>query len=251
MSGSFDSVFADYERSPRLRDLFGATLDAALPTEIEPFSFVPLAALEAIAQAVGVRAGELLVDLGCGRGGPGMWAARTSGARLVGVDRSLVAATQARGRAARFGLQATAGFVVGDLGATGLADGCADAVMCVDAFQFAADHLAAAREVLRVLRRGRRLALSCWEPRWPGDQSLPARFTQLVFSQVLAAAGFTGIAVREHPQWQDAQRAVYEAALGLDAGSDPGLERLRREARQALPQMARLRRVLVVAERPA
>jgi len=93
---SFDSVFADYERSSRLRDLFGATLDAALPAEIEPFSFVPLAALRAITRAVDVRGGGLLVDLGCGRGGPGMWAARTSGARLVGVDRSLVAVTQAR-----------------------------------------------------------------------------------------------------------------------------------------------------------
>ncbi len=123
--------------------------------------------------------------------------------------------------------------------------------MCVDAFQFAADDLAAAREVLRILRPGRRLALSCWEPRQPGDASLPARFAQLIFSQVLAAAGFTAIAVREHPEWQDAQRAVYEAALGLDAGNDPGLERLQREARRALPRMARLRRVLVVAERPA
>jgi SAM-dependent methyltransferase len=251
MTGSFDSVFADYERSPRLRELFGVALDAALPAEIEPFSFVPLAALGAITQAVGVRAGELLVDLGCGRGGPGMWAAQTTGARLVGVDRSLVAVTQARGRLARFGLQDTAHFVVGDLLATGLAGACADAVICVDAFQFAADHLAAAREVLRVLRPGRRLALSCWEPRQPPDASLPARFARLVFSRVLSAAGFRSVAVSEHPEWQDAQRAVYEAALGLDAGSDPGLERLQREARQALPGMARLRRVLAVAERPA
>jgi hypothetical protein len=41
MTTSFDSVFADYEQSSRLRDLFGVTLDAALPAEIEPFSFVP------------------------------------------------------------------------------------------------------------------------------------------------------------------------------------------------------------------
>jgi ubiquinone/menaquinone biosynthesis C-methylase UbiE len=180
-----------------------------------------------------------------------MWAAQTSGARLVGVDRSLVAVTQARRRVATFGLRGTAQFVVGDLMATGLGVACADAVICVDAFQFAADHVQAAREVLRVLRPGRRLALSCWEPRQPGDGSLPARFAHLVFSQVLPAAGFTAIAVHEHPEWHDAQRAVYEAALGLDAGADPGLRSLHREAAQALPWMARLRRVLVVAERPA
>jgi SAM-dependent methyltransferase len=251
MTAPFDKVFAEYERSPRLRDLFSATLDPALPPQVEPFSFVPLAALREITQAVGVGSDELLVDLGCGRGGPGMLAARTSGARLVGVDGSPVAARQARRRVAPFGLQDRAQFVVGDLLATGLAAACADGVMCVDAFQFAADHGAAAREVLRLLRPGRRLALTCWEPRRPGDGSLPARFAHLVFSQVLATAGFTDIAVQEHPEWQDAQRAVYQAAMNLDAGSDLGLRSLQREARQGLPRMARVRRVLVVAQRPA
>jgi SAM-dependent methyltransferase len=251
MTVPFDKVFTDYERSPRLRELFSATLDPALPPRVEPFSFVPLAALRAITQAVAVRADELLVDLGCGRGGPGMWAAQTSGVRLVGMDRSPVAVRQARRRAATFGLQDRAQFVVGDLLATGLASACADGVMCVDAFQFAADHDAAAGEVLRQLRPGRRLALSCWEPLRPGDGSLPARFAHLVFAQVLATAGFTEIAMQEHPEWHDAQRAVYEAALGLDAGSDPGLRSLQREAEQGLPRMAGVRRVLVVAQRPA
>jgi hypothetical protein len=55
-----------------------------------------------------------LVDLACGRGGPGLWLARAAGAALTGVDFSAVAVAQAAGRAALFGMAANTEFVVGD-----------------------------------------------------------------------------------------------------------------------------------------
>src|SRR3954454_19968092 len=59
---------------------------------VEPGSAGGLVELES---ALRLPAEGLLVDLACGRGGPGMWIARAAGARLVGVDFSGVAVSLA------------------------------------------------------------------------------------------------------------------------------------------------------------
>jgi len=91
-----------------------------LPPEVEPFSFVSASLLRHVAQALGLSPGQTLVDLGCGRGGPGLWLAREADVSLVGVDFSSVAIDQATQRAALFGLADRVRFVVGDLTRTGL-----------------------------------------------------------------------------------------------------------------------------------
>jgi SAM-dependent methyltransferase len=186
---SFDEAFARVERSPWLRTWFGPTLDRDLPAEVEPFSFVPLAGLREVATALRIRPGQTLVDLACGRGGPGMWLAQETGAVLTGVDGSAVAVARADARAGLFGLIGRARFVVGDLARTGLPDAHADGVVCIDSFQFAPDPIAAAREVRRLLRPGGRCVLTTWEPRQLGDVELPERFRNLDLAQVLTAAG--------------------------------------------------------------
>jgi cyclopropane fatty-acyl-phospholipid synthase-like methyltransferase len=113
--------------------------DPDLPVEVESFSFVSAGLLGHVARALGLSPGETLVDLGCGRGGPGLWLARLADAFLVGVDFSAVAVGQASRRAASFGLEGRARFLVGDLAGTGLADAVADAVVSVDALHFAGD----------------------------------------------------------------------------------------------------------------
>lgn len=239
----FDAVFSAYERSPRVRDLFGAHFDPSLPPEVELFSFTPSEALRLIAMALDVGAGDTLVDLACGRGGPGMWVARETGARLVGVDVSPVAVAQAHRRAAEFGLSGQAEFRVGAFAetATVLRPAMADGVMCVDALHFAPDPLAAGREVARVLRPGRTFALTTWEgPR--GEGGYPAEL-----AGTLVAAGFVDISVEEHPEWDERRRGLYLAALELEAGDDTALANLQQEARAALPQIAEQRRLLITA----
>jgi SAM-dependent methyltransferase len=248
---SFDDAFRSYEKSPWLLTRFGSLLDPDLPAEVEPFSFVLLEALRELAAALAVGPGDALVDLACGRAGPGMWLARETGATLTGVDGSPVAVAQAGARSGRFGLEGRARFVVGDLAGTGLADAGADGVVCVDAFQFAPDPVAAAVEVLRILRPGGRFALTNWEPLRPDDPDVPERLRHADFAKTLAAAGFVGTSVRVRPAWEEHRRRVYEAALAAgDPVEDSGLALIQQEARVALPEMHRVRRVLVVARRP-
>lgn len=248
---SFDEAFIIVERSNWLRTRFGLFLDSELPAEVEPFSFVPLAGLREVAAALELRSGESLVDLACGRGGPGMWLARETGAVLTGVDDSAVAVAQAEARADLFGLDERSRFVVGDLADTGLPDASADGLVCIDSFQFAADPVLCAREVLRVLRADRRFALTTWEPRQLGDAEVPDRYRSLNVTRVLTAAGFTAVDVRERPAWESGRRATYEAALAAgDPGDDEGLELVQQEAQANLPTFTRVRRILAIARRP-
>jgi SAM-dependent methyltransferase len=248
---SFDDTFACVQRSDWLRNRFGSLVDEELPAEVEPFSFVPLAGMREVAAALDLHAGDMLVDLGCGRGGPGMWLARDTGAVLTGVDGSAVALAQAADRAGLFGLEARSRFVVGDLAGTGLPDASADGVVCIDAFMFATDVVACAREVHRLLRPGRRFVLTTWLPTQPGDPALPDRYRNLDVAHVLASVGFTAVDVRHRPAWEAGHHAVYEAALNAgDPGADEGLAMIQQTAPDLLTWIDRLIRIMAVAQRP-
>ena len=173
-----------------------------LPPEVEPFSFVSASLLRHVAQALHLSPGQTLVDLGCGRGGPGLWLAREADVSLVGVDFSPVAVDQATRRAALFGLADRTRFVVGDLTSTGLPDASADAAVSIDAFHFAADPAAAAAEARRVLRPAGRLVLTNWQPKVPDDARLPVR-SRINWPPLLHSAGFTDIAMEDRPEWHD------------------------------------------------
>lgn len=249
-SGAFDGAFSAYERSPRVQELFGAVFDEALPPELELFSFVPADGLRDIAERLRLGPGKLLVDMACGRGGPGFWLARETGARLLGVDFSPVAVRQASERAASFGRTDHATFRVGEFGACGLEPAVADAVVCVDAIQFAPDPLAAFVDLFGATKPGAWSVFTTWQP--PPEVTEPGAD----FAAAMTEAGYVDVAVEEYPDWEDRRRAVYEAALAVDdprdadGTEDSALESLRREARTMLPVMASLRRVLIAGRRP-
>jgi SAM-dependent methyltransferase len=248
-SERFDETFTAVAVSPGLRAVWRA-VDPELPTQIEPYSFVSGALLVHLASCLELAPGQTLVDLACGRGGPGLWLAQQTGTVVVGVDFSPVAVSQAAGRAPLFGMAERARFVVGDLCGTGLAAASADAVVCIDALHFARDVTAAAREVARILRPGRRLVLTNWQPQAPGDPRLPDRLRDLDWEPMLRAAGFDQVRLTARPEWQDLSARVFQAALDRgDPGQDTGLAALQDEARQALPHVDLLRRVVITATR--
>ena len=248
-AADFDEAFSAAAVSPGIRRVWQLA-EPDLPPEIEPFSFVSIGLLRHVAQALELSPGQTLVDLGCGRGGPGLWLAQQTATRLVGVDFSPAGVDQATRRAALFGLSGRARFVVGDLTRTGLAPASVDAVVSIDAFHFAADPAAAAAEAQRILRPGGRLVLTSWRPKVPGDDRLPARM-RIDWPGLLGGAGLTGIQMEVRPEWHDAFTRVYRIALDLgDPGDDPTLADLQDEARHRLPVADLIDRVTVTVVAP-
>jgi hypothetical protein len=64
--------------------------EPGLPPQIEPLSFVSPGLLRYVLRALALAAGQVLVDLGCGRGGPGRaridWPPLLRGAGFAGVE---------------------------------------------------------------------------------------------------------------------------------------------------------------------
>jgi SAM-dependent methyltransferase len=243
-AADFDAAFAEVDTSAALLDLFIATFDREFPPEVQPYSYVPLSGLREIAATFSDRAVRNLVDLGSGRGGPGLWVARELGCELTGIDFSAVAVRQAAQRAPLFNVDAT--FRVGRFDQTGLPNAAADAVMSVDAMHFPADTIAAAAELFRICAPGGRLAVTTWRA-----SEGPVRIQRDIVG-ALSTAGWTIDAVHERPEWLRSQAALYDAALAFtpeQISNEPSFAMLQSEARSVGPVLRTAKRYLIVATR--
>src|SRR5688572_20313014 len=101
----YDAVYEALPRSPTFRRIWAEhACGTDYPDDFRHISFVTLAETRAIAEALGLSGGAVLVDLACGAGGPGLWIARELGATLIGVDLASVGLAHARERAERVGM---------------------------------------------------------------------------------------------------------------------------------------------------
>ena len=76
------------KRSESYRDIFRKVYGDDYHEELGGDSFVTITDLQNIARYLNVAPGDTFVDLGCGRGGPGLWITRETGANYVGIDLS-------------------------------------------------------------------------------------------------------------------------------------------------------------------
>ena len=118
---------------------------------MQPYSFVTTSDLIRFVDALALRAGDTLVDLGCGQGGVGLWIARRTRTDLIGVDLSPTAIARARQRIAAFDLAGQARFETGDLRRTGLAAQSCHGAVSVDVLWTPPDQGAAMAETARIL----------------------------------------------------------------------------------------------------
>jgi SAM-dependent methyltransferase len=162
-AGAFDQSHPGRMRSTTVEAIYRSAFGADYPAAAQPSAFYSATTLRMVAGALDLRPGRVLADLGCGHGGPGLWAAQQTGATLIGIDLSPAGIELARRRAAQLGLAARARFTAGDLTATGLPDASCDAVMSLDVLPFVPGKAAAVREVARILRPGGRFAFTTWE----------------------------------------------------------------------------------------
>ncbi|WP_394619953.1 class I SAM-dependent methyltransferase [Lentzea sp. JNUCC 0626] len=236
----FDRWYAEMTSSPAADDLVRRTLE--LPPDLESTSLLSGPGLDEVAAFLALRPGEVLLDLACGRGGYGREVARRASCSVIGVDFSAVAVSQALSRGGDFR--------VGTLEACGLPDASVDAVMVVDALQFADSKPAVVGECRRVLRPGGRLAVTCWEAVDPADETVPRQFRDLDLARRLPEAGFVDVSVADRPEWRVSERRMWEEALATDAAGDPAMVSMQEEARRVLAVFERRRRVLATASVP-
>jgi ubiquinone/menaquinone biosynthesis C-methylase UbiE len=206
------------------------------------------------------RAGDAILDVGCGRGAVLVPASRRVG-RLVGVDASPGMLAEARRELERVGAGGVELHVM-DAEALTFADGIFDAVACAFTLFFLPRPERAAAEFARVVRPGGRVIVSTWgepDPRWAfGDDLLAAlpvgrRAVRRPFDEpeevrgLLAEAGLTEVTSRREDheirfasveewwswQWSFSLRGVLEQ---LDP---PAVETLRAASLQAVPASLR------------
>jgi SAM-dependent methyltransferase len=226
------------------------------PIEFAHIGFLTVSEAARMLDLLRLQSGDVLVDLACGAGGPGLWAAQQTGATLIGVDPAGTGLATARQRAQDVGLADRASFQHGTFEHTNLDDRSADAIMTIEAFQYAPDKRAALTEFARVLRPGGRVAIVCFEVDPTKVGNLPVLGVDPIadYAPLLVDAGFTVDAYDETPGWED---RVYPTFSALVDASDALKAEMGERAASGTLAEAMLtvgirpypRRVLIVATR--
>ncbi len=197
----YGSVLARLSGSPTLKAIFMEAYGDDYPAEADPFGFVSLSELRAMADILTGSAVSRLLDMGCGRGGPGLWIARELGASLVGVDVVAQAVVAAYQHAAALGMAEKAEFMVASGTDTGLPAAAFDGAVSIDALWMIQDKAAAFAELARVLSPGSLIVFTTWEP------------PHVDYAAHLTSAGFSSVVKRLLPDAIYPQIAVYDAIL--------------------------------------
>lgn len=249
----YDDAYSSFARSSTARHLFGPVLDVGLPAGLEPYSFVTselLASVRATLREVNV---DVLVDLGCGRGGPGLWLARELGCDLVGVDRSRVAVAEAKSRHDLFhSPQHRSSFIRADMSALPLGPSSVDAVVSVDTLQTSETADLALNEISRILRPDGRFVATTWQAVDLTDQRV-ARRLRVDLQQSAIAVGLERVSITEAKSAHEAEMEVARAAVALDpriVDRELILQRIVSEAVETLAQAGLTRRVILIADAP-
>jgi SAM-dependent methyltransferase len=144
--------------------------------QYEPVARELVPAAEQLVHTAGIRAGEQVLDLGCGTGTVALLAAR-AGAHVVGVDpaRRLLDVARAAGTDAGLTIDFRAGAAPG----IPVDDASQDAVVSNFALVFTHDPAAATADVARVLRPGGRAVFDAWVPGSTIDKMISAAMQAL------------------------------------------------------------------------
>jgi ubiquinone/menaquinone biosynthesis C-methylase UbiE len=156
---TWDAFFADNHVAEFRRRLYLEVYDEEYPAESGTDGYITRSELRQMADALHVGPGQKIADLGCGRGGPGQWIARTTGAALMGIDFSDVALQQARERARQLGISDAVSYKLGSFDSTGFDPSIFDAAISVDVIWAIPDKRAGFDETARILKPGARWIL--------------------------------------------------------------------------------------------
>ena len=255
----YDAVYTALPRSDTFNRLWRSNAYRdQFPAEFAHIGFLTLSEAQHLLELLAPASGEVVVDVACGTGGPGLWIAQQTGTSLIGVDPSPAGLAAARQRAARTGLDDRSRFEQGSFEHTHLTGSSADVVMSIEAFQYAPNKRAGLREFARILRPGGRLGLICFEADPARAAGLPILGVDPVndYRPLLTSAGFDVVAYEETPGWAERVEAAFSAivsaadTLAAEMGEQASASAVA-EAMITLEIQPYPRRILAVASRPS
>ena len=112
-----------------------------------------------LADAACIRAGDRVLDAGCGVGGSSTWIARHRAAQVVGITLSERQLREARRRAMAQRVAHRTRFLLGDYCDTGFADASFDVVWALESSCYEGDRRSFVREACRLLNEGGRIVI--------------------------------------------------------------------------------------------
>lgn len=148
----FDSTYSHFTEQVLAdirKDTFG--------TDIGQNSWLTVDEYERLLPWLGLSAGDHLLEVASGSGGPALYVAHTTGCRVTGIDANESGVAAASRMAAKSGDAERVRFQVASADiALPFESDSFDALLCIDSMNHFPDRLAVLREWRRVLRKGRR-----------------------------------------------------------------------------------------------
>jgi ubiquinone/menaquinone biosynthesis C-methylase UbiE len=255
---TWDAFYTESQVAEFRRRLYVEAFGEEYPSNEATDGYITRNELREMAAGLKVGPGQIIVDLGCGRGGPGQWIARTTGTTLVGIDFSQVALEQAQARARGLGI-AHCSYQQGTFDATGLDSASVAGAFSIDVIWAIPDKRAGFAETARILKPDARFVFTDWE-RDLSPPGYPAPVQD--HRPLLEETGFEVERRQLSPHADAMRRKFYEAMLARRGELEREIDQRTaesnlREARawlgllDGVDYMQHSRRVLVVARKIA
>ena len=260
----FDSTYGHFTD-----DVLDAVRKETYGTDIGQNSWLTVDEYERLVPCLVLSAGDHLLEVACGSGGPARWVARATGCSVVGIDVNAHAIATAKKLIGGTPQETRVSFRLVDANAPlPFDDGSFDGLICIDAMNHFPDRRAVLSDWRRVLRPGARALFTdpvvITGPITNDEIARRGSIGTFVFvpdghnRKLIAEAGLRLIqeedvsdnAARVAARWRDARRAHRDALVAIEGEERfEGLQRFF-DAVHTLTRDRKLARIAYVAERP-
>ncbi len=193
----YDAYYQFPERGKWMEKVWSEAFGEQYPGGLGHYGYLTKHDLEVFASRLQLPEGSSVLDIGCGKGGPGLTLAQDLKLKLTGIDLIPAAIEQANTFKEKFDLAYPAHFEVGEFYDIPLPDQSMDAVISFDSIWVVQDKLEALRKVKRVMKPGAKFIFTHWD------------LTNVEPVPIFEQSGLTFIHREDTPNWKEYQQKVY------------------------------------------